>query len=475
MSRHTLALILLFAAVVLLFQFRPNGDVDLFCQVRTGQLALERGELIRTDPFTATHAGDPIPTIGWLYQISCAKIHDISGWRLLHQLNALVCAGAFLVAALSVNRRETSVRAGLLAMVLGVLVALSHVEIRPHGFGVLCFAALLSVAGSTLRPWVKLPAALVILVIWQNVHPSVPLGAAIIAAWAGVGWLRKLLDRESPIPWELSLLAIMAAACCLATPMGTGIFARSAYNTQISRELGITEWLPLYSPVVWPLGGAITWAAIGASAALLIKVRRKVRLEDVATLLVFTAGAVLYFRLALFFAVAMVPVWSRWIALAWPSAEEPSDEAQQAVPRWLGGTLVAVAFAVALAVPRVLDRPIFAEQIPLAAVEKLKTLDIDGVVYNYREWSGPLIWAGFPDWKVTIDGRLYIYPREDWRQYDEVAKGKVSVEEVERTYQPEAFFLRPSYHGPFIEKLRASERWREVHEDPSAIIFVRRK
>ena len=49
MSRSLLTAILFFAAAALLLQFRPNHDVDLFWQVRLGQLAVERGELDRED------------------------------------------------------------------------------------------------------------------------------------------------------------------------------------------------------------------------------------------------------------------------------------------------------------------------------------------------------------------------------------------------------------------------------------------
>jgi hypothetical protein len=78
----------------------------------------------------------------------------------------------------------------------------------------------------------------------------------------------------------------------------------------------------------------------------------------------------------------------------------------------------------------------------------------------------------------TLLGRqecLYIYPREDWRRYEDVASGRVSLEQVEQSYKPDAFFLRPSYHKAFIEKLRQSDRWQEVHKDHAAIIFVKRK
>jgi len=473
MSRRNLALVLLYASVVLFLQFRPNHDVDLFCQARTGKLVLERGELVRNDPFTATHCGDAVPTIGWLSQVGYALLHTTGGWRLLHQINAMVFAGALLIAAFSVRPGDTTIRANLLGMILGVLVALPHCEIRPHSFGILGFATLLWLAQSQMGAWRKLIAAVGVLVVWQNMHPSVPLGAVTIGAWAAVGWWRFLLDRKTPKPWFLSLLALTAAACCLATPMGTGVFARSAYNTRISQELGITEWLPLWDPTVWSLGGWTVWAAIGASLLLMLRVRRHLRLEDVATLLLLSAGALMYFRLSLFFAVAMVPVWSRWIALAWTSSEKTPAEAEAGLSPWLAGGLITLALLVALGLPRLLHTDVFDREIPLTAASRMKELGVHGVIYNYREWSGPLIWEGFPDWKVTIDGRLYIYPREEWQRYADIAKGRVSVEQVEQWYQPDAFFLRPSFHKRFIEQLRESDRWREVYEDDTAVIFIR--
>ena len=99
MSGRNLILLVFFAAVVLSLQFRPSADVDTFWQLKLGQLAIERGALIHSDPFTATHAGDPVAPIGWLSQVCYALLFRVGSWRLLHQVNALVFAGAMLIAA----------------------------------------------------------------------------------------------------------------------------------------------------------------------------------------------------------------------------------------------------------------------------------------------------------------------------------------------------------------------------------------
>lgn len=474
MSQRKLALLVLYGLIVLFLQFRPSYDVDLFWQLKAGQLMLQRGELVRNEPFTATHAGEPVPPIAWGSQVLYAVLYGIGSWRLLHQANVLVFAGGFLVAALTVRRRDTSTFAGLLALSLGMLVALPHCEIRPHSFGVLGFALLLWMAQLEIRAWWKLIPAAAVLLVWQNMHPSVIVAAVTIAAQAGAGWLRFLLDRRAAKPWFLSLLALLAALSTLATPMGLGLFESSDHNRQISRELRVTEWLPLWDPATWSRGAWLVWVALAVSLVLLIRVRRRVRLEDLAALLVLTAAALVYYRLSLFLAVVMVPVWSRWLAQA-RAAASPAPTGEAPVRPLRAAGVVGAVLLCALVVPRLLHLRLFDRQLPFAAMDRMREIGVRGVIYNYREWGGPLIWKGHPDWKVTIDGRLYLFDDAQWRDYEETARGRVPVADVERRYHPDAFFLRPSYHERFIELLRKSDGWVEAYADRKAIVFVRRR
>jgi hypothetical protein len=473
MSPRTLALILFGCLIVLFLQFRPSGDVDLFWQVKLGQLALQRGELIRNDPFTSTHAGDPVPPIGWLSQIVYYQLYRAGSWRLLHQVNALVFAGGLLLASLTVRERNGSVLAGILGLGLGVMVAMPHCEIRRQSFAIFWFALFLLLAETEMRAWRKLVLAVGILVLWQNMHPSVLVGAAAIGAWAGAGWLRWLRDRRAAKPWLPTALALLAVLSTVATPLGLGVFESSWLNTEISRDLEISEWMPLWNPAAWEAGAWIVWLALGISLVLLVRVRRLVDLEDLAVFLVLGTVSLLAYRLALFMAVAMVPVWTRWIQAAL-AADSPNPTGIKLVRRWLAASLVTAALLCALIVPRLLDLRLLDERLPLSAAQQMYRIGVRGTIYNYREWGGPLIWTGYPDWKVTIDGRLYLFTPEEWRRYELIASGRVPVAEVERQYRPAAFFLRPTYHKRFIRLLQESDDWKEAYADGNAVVFIRR-
>ena len=125
--------------------------------------------------------------------------------------------------------------------------------------------------------------------------------------------------------------------------------------------------------------------------------------------------------------------------------------------------------------PRLLQVRVFDEHLPFAGIERLQEVCPQGVIYNYREWGGPLIWHGHPDWKVTIDGRLYLYGRKEWERYEQIALGKVPVADVEEQYGPDAFFLHPSYHKRFVELLQKSSGWKGIHAGENSVVFVRRR
>jgi len=474
-SKRTLVLLVFFGLIVLLLQLRPNGDVDVFWRVKIGQLALDQGGLVRTDPFTSTHAGEPTPPLSWLAEVFYAALYRLGSWRLLSQANALVIAAGLLIAALTVRRRETSIAANLLGLALGLLVVLPHCQIRTQSFAVLWFPLLMLVAQSRIRPGRKLVLAAAVLVIWQNMHPSVMVAAVALTALAAARWARWLFDRRTDVPWIPALLVVLAVLCAMATPMGWAVFETSAQNSKLSRELGISEWMSIWDPAVRAPAMSV-WVALLISAVLLARLRRRVRLEDLALFLVLAAVSLPVYRLSLFLGVAMIPIWSRWIA-AVLSADRPGRAPEAAsevtVPALRAAGVASVVLTAALGLPPLLGTRIHSREMPLAAVERLGELGVRGVIYNYREWGGPLIWAGYPDWKVTIDGRLYLFTPEDWDRYRRIALGEVPAAEVDRWYHPDAFLLRPDYHRRFIRLLRDSGDWEEAYADDSAVVFLR--
>ena len=129
-----------------------------------------------------------------------------------------------------------------LALVVCIAVALPFSGLRPQSFAVLGFGLLLLLMRYQMlrfSAWLGLGAAL--LVLWQNLHPSVSVAAIYLAARGGVGWLAWLTKRHSPPPWRETALCLIAALATFATPAGLGVLAVSLANAQMSVAMGATE------------------------------------------------------------------------------------------------------------------------------------------------------------------------------------------------------------------------------------------
>jgi hypothetical protein len=311
-----------------------------------------------------------------------------------------------------------------------------------------------------------------VLLVWQNCHASVVVGAVAIAALAGAEAVRYLFrrDRGKFLPLAGLLAAVLASQ--FATPAGSTVLALSRENLEASRSwVRASEWLPPWAPEV--RGATLPfWVALGFSLALLLYLKCRVALADLSVFLVMTLLALSAARLVLFWGVAMVPVWVRWVERAKPAR----------LFGWRGDGLVglhaslpalAAAAVIALGAPPALGTPFMSPEIPIEGINQLKAALPAGAIYNYREWGGPLILAGPPGWRVAIDGRLYLFSKDEWSDYNNTARGEVSLQEVVRRHRPDAFFLRCSFHGPLIQCLRQSPGWRELYVDDMCSVFIK--
>jgi hypothetical protein len=462
-----LAFPLLLGAMVLILLARPIHDVDVFWQVKLGELALHHGGPIAEEPFSATHAGEPLVPIAWLGQIVFAAVHRIGDWPGLQAFDAILWASGFLAAAAAARRAGSTTGAATIAVGLAFVASLPFASLRPQTFAVLSFGLLLALLRSS-RPTVqKLALAAPLLVVWQNLHPSVTVAAAAAAGAAAFGWGRWLMDRARSRPWADTWVVGLAAAASLATPAGWHLFAASAYNAAISRELGVSEWLPMWSPSnrsdAFP-----AWAAVAVSILLLARRPRRVWAEDVGRGAVLGAMMLTAYRFSPFWALSMIPVWAGTLS---PAEAPPANGPRNRLAVILAA-VVSVGLAVMLA-PIVRPR-LFAEDLPLAGIDRLRHERVAGVIYCHPPWGGPLIGRGYPDWRVTFDGRYYLYSRDEWDLYFRAARGELPLAELDRLYRPAAFVLRADVEAALIEELRASGEWQELSSDGHSVVWVRR-
>ena len=451
------------ALLLFLLLLRPVFDTDIFWQLRLGELILAARHPLGTEPFAATHLGEPLPAVAWLGQAIMAAVRLAWGWTGLRVFDALLWLGGLLAAGEAARRRGADPLAVALALALGFALALPAASIRPQSFAGLGFGLLLLLLhapGSLPR---KALLGAILLVAWQNLHPSVSLAAAVLASTAASGWIGARLrwwrfDARLP-----ALLAVVAAAALFATPDGASIIAISRHNAALSIANGASEWFP-----VWSLAnrGFLAGFAGVALIALVIAWRGRTRIGPLdfipaLILLVLSAGAV---RFVFFLGIALV------VPLA--LALMPGGEPKKFAPRTALLTFAALAIAVALSVT---TRPTrFADSIPTGCVAELRASGVRGTIYAHSAWGGPVIDAGFPAWRVAFDGRYYRYTPEEWARYHAAARGDVRIDSLDRTYRPAAWLLEPKRDEGLIAQLRASPaNWRALPSKPGCAAFVR--
>lgn len=442
---------------------RSVWDVDIFWQLRLGELILDARGPIRLEPFSAPHLGEPLAGLAWLGQATFALVRRLGGWGDLRIFDALCWCGGFWLLAAAVRRRGASAGSIVLALGLAFVAALPAASIRPQSFGALGFGALLALLKLRLPTWQTVASGLPLLILWQNLHPSVSIGAVALGAYAAGGWAAWLRDRSNPRPWAATILAPLALISMFATPDGAEVLAVSARNAQASVAVGASEWLPLWIeanhgnavPVL-----VVTLFALGAVVRAARRGSGRLDWSDLAVMLALLVMTIAAYRFVLFWAIATIP------AIALGSANARVKQASV--------TPFACAALVLVAVITPLLRPThFSDNLPIAAVARLKATQVQGTIFTEPEFAGVLLDAGYPRWRVTLDGRYYRYSDEEWGRYGEILAGTFRLRRIERLYRPAAFVLRPSHTTALCNELdRPGSGWRRIWIDEGAAVWV---
>ena len=471
---------LLWASVCIFVQLRPIDDVDLFTQIRLGNLLLETGAFLRTEPFSYLHLGQMIQNPGWLAQFCFACAYSWGGWLLLKIVYGMLFASACLF---SVLRAEGRIRrtggapryfclgAGL---AIALLTAASNTSVRPQGIALLCFTVLLYLLEFCSFRSKTILGIGVLGLVWQNAHSSLSLAIGAVGVYFIPDCIAVIRKQQSGSRLLFLLSAVFVLGVCqLLTPLGTAIFQLGAANVAVSKNLlHVTEWLPPWDIRVRDAMYGF-WFSIGVSLLSLLVLRGRSGLRECCECICYSLIALFAARFALFYAIALIPVWSIWfersLSAKW-FAWKPQRPFQF-------DTLTAIAFAfvavLACSIPLAASFPKVDPSIPLDGIAFLREHLPEGRVFNYREWGGPLELLGNPQWQVHIDGRLYLYTKEDWRSYALAADGKIPIEDLERDFKPDAFFLHDSFHRNLKALLFIRPEWKEVYHNPPCSIFLR--
>jgi hypothetical protein len=431
-STRALRLGVLVGLVVTVWAIRPLWDIDLFWHVAIGRVVLESG-LPRTDVFSAANPAAEWHTFQWAYEVLVAAVDRVAGLRGLQLLHASVIGLAFGGLATAVCRWKGWLGA-LTVCAVGLLLFEDRVRERPHVFELLFVVGLLPVVLERVR--VHGAVLVAVGVVWANLHAVSALWwFALVGAWA----LRS--------PRRLGWVAAGGLAMAAISPVRNGLWgalgSHSSWPSELVPELQGTL---AYAEQGW--WGVIVLSVVAMGLFASFRVPKEERLIAVGC------------------AVAAC-LMARW---AWFAAIPLGLYLARLPPRVHAGTLSVV--LVLLGARAGARWPLdvrFGEVLqpgtfPVQACEAASGLPVG--TDTYTQWSGYWLYCN-PGSTVLGDGRL-VFGEDVVDLLLRRTEGDVhTFDEAVGTWHTLALVWPTATAPPLAE-----ERWRVVHQDEVATVWV---
>jgi nitrogen fixation-related uncharacterized protein len=364
----------------------PIGDNSFLWHVRAGQLQLETGEVLRTDPFSFTFAGEPWRTQSWLLELGYGAMANATGgigWTSVMIFLVASLTLAFVALAAYQWTRDP----GRVVVIVAMLTWVGFFFFVPRP--VLTSFALLAVTAVMLQHHERVGWAIVPMMwLWAAVHGSFPVGLGLVVLEA--------VRRRSRRLGELALIGTMVT---LLTAHGIGTweivlqFLRSREALSYLSEWARPDFLdPLLAPFL-------------LLAALIVYglARRRIAFGHLIVILPFVVFAGLAERSVFPAMVVLAPYAAA--GLGTRSGAVRATPPGQARLNWVFAALMGVLVVVAMARPVPLNGDKFPPSVALQSLEP-------GNVFHGPAVGGVMIYELWPERRVFVDDRAELYGAE---------------------------------------------------------------
>lgn len=484
-ANYAFLAVLLFLSFVIAF-FKIT-DFDIWWHLKTGEYILAHG-IPSTDPFSFAAAGNHWVTHEWLAEILFYLLYRLGGFTLLIAFKAAISA---LIAYLIFRfGRQREISAAIVSAIAMFAVAgMSYMMYpRPHVFtflflAILCyllFRQYQSEKAFKFQRWVIIPA---LFLLWANIHAGFILGLGIY--WIVV--LKELfLPGQSPESMQMrirSLLypAILASLICLINPNGYEIYTYTiAIAGNLTFKSTISEWV---SPVYlgrreWLALGILGLASIGSLTAAFYHFKRR---PDISLIIIGVAISAW---------MAMRNIQNLVIVLAFAILAIRYTSKAKKESSWKKPVFALIAFAWIITLfilifnyqvrdnrreYKPFDSGIKEGAFPIDAAAFLNRVDYSGNILNILSDGGYLIWAGYPRWKVFVDGRLDVYGEAQIENYRKIVGGAFgALNMLDELKITAAVLPMPPELGDIRNQLSVDSLWSLVYFDDYYLIYMRK-
>jgi hypothetical protein len=449
-------------------------DPDMWWHMKVGEKIVQTLELPRTDEYSYTtdrHAWIPHE---WLPEVAIYAAYrwgGLAGLMLwLGLTGSILLGGLYLLCSAYSGNPKVALIGGLIGWFFGTI----SLAVRPLLLGHIFLVALLALIhlGRTRSArWLwGLPP---LFAVWVNCHGSFALGLVVLAAVLAAAHIDLEWGLVESTRWPTEKLRafrfvlVASGLALLVNPIGweLAVYPLNLFFAQGDNLSNISEWQPLNFQE--PRGmGVFVIVSVLALAALTLA--RKVRLEEIALVLMGSYLAVQHSRMVFVFGILVAPVICRLLAASWRGYQASQDHPK------INAALMAVALILIWrGFPSNAKLQSQIEQaFPTEAVAYLQENGVRGNMLNEYVWGGYFIWAA-PERKVFIDGRTDIF---DWtgvlgeymRWYTLQESPNTLLDKYRIDY---CVLAADSQIGKAVDLL---PNWRKAYADDVAIVFTRR-
>jgi hypothetical protein len=438
---------------------RPALDADTGWHLRIGQFIDRSGTVPDRDPIARIGHERELPwqAYSWLHEWLLHRCFVLDRERgILIFRTGLVALSTASVFAFLFSRFGYRLVAFPISLVVSITLAPMATERPWHvtiAFTTCTLWAVLAAreTGSTRAAIALIP----LFALWANVHIQFVLGWIVLGFWCVDPG--RTSRRTAVLATTGCVLATVANPYHVRLLVVIWDYATQAAPRGLIHELAPPDVLGIHFLAV---------AALALTATTGFAIRRRADVFEIGLLV-----AVVF--------VGMRMNRDLWFgALLAVAAMRPPAANENPVRSWtIVATVCGTLFAMRLlnAAGLIGDNDTAAAHVriyPVRAVEFIRETRPAGPLFNDITWGGYLAWA-LPEYPVTIDGRTNLYGNERLLQSSRTwstENGWTTDGEL-----PKCNIVLARADRPFARVLRARpEEWRIAHEDPIAIVFVRR-
>jgi hypothetical protein len=472
-----------FSSLLFFQAVQPIMDPDFWWHLKNGQVMIQEGGLLQTDPFTFHDNSENITREAnilkgyWLWEISAYGLYDLIGLNGVLTLKFLTIIAIASALALQIRRQKINLGIAAPLLFAGFFLLNYYPLERPQIFSFLFaipLVGILSSAGKEGRLGLSLP---IIMCLWSNVHGGVVVGNLILLCFAAgvvIEYRNDLSRMKYLLTWTIA-----GVVASLLNPNGWSLYKGLVEFQQSGMANLVAEYISTW--VAFGNGSyhyAILWLFILLYFTA-VGILRRVFWPELMIAIFLAYFSARYSRNTPFFTLALLPI----IGKLW----------QEILKRWtqqgfkklcLISATIAI-FSIMWLVhfqwenwqPDVKMRAIY----PEAAISFLHNNEMQGRMFNSYEYGGYLLWRLSPKSKVFIDGRG-INPNvfDDYRKIigaNSNLSGQKDYESLLDSHQID-YVIQPIYDGygnvqPLMKALLLKPEWEPVYLDTTVYILAR--